>query len=190
MSSRGPLQTLESLAGQSDGVESEGDTLDYCGTEAMPFKMSSSTRHLATDYDALCAPHISAVRAVLAGEQYRYKLHVEDAIIIFHHGCLMGRIWLNGQRYALPPLALDESGQPYFYAIPSAQRSVWVEFCQLPKGILLFYFSLLKRATRGLPLYLQSNPQTQATQHTLSVPAVLHPWLKAVDWRYVSIATV
>ncbi len=141
---------------------------------------------LLTDYDTLCAPHVAALQAILAGRQGRYKLPFEDATFIFDAGCLMGRVWREGRSYALPPLALDHFGLPYFYAIPATQRAVWSEFCQLPKSILLFYCTLLKKTTGGGLLSVQDNRLDPAIRPGLPLPVALHPWLDAVAWPYVS----
>lgn len=140
----------------------------------------------ATDYTVLAAPHISALQAVLHGERSRYKLAFENAVLLFDHGCLMGRVFFEGRFYALPPIALDDQGRACLRALPIAQRPALAEFCKLPKGILLFYFTLLKQAFGGATLYSQwIDLKTERTSDS-PIPAVLRPWLQAVGWPYAS----
>jgi hypothetical protein len=142
---------------------------------------------LFTDYLALTAPHVPAVQAVLSGTQSRYKLGFENAVLLFDHGCLMGRVFFEGRFYALPPMALDALGAPYLRALPIAQRPTLVEFCTLPKGILLFYFTLLKQVFRGHRLYGKRLNLKTGQFNMLPIPTTLHPWLQAVGWPYASV---
>jgi hypothetical protein len=137
-----------------------------------------------TSYAALTAPHVSAVQAVLHGVKSRYKLPFEDALLLFDHGCLMGRVFFQGRFYTLPPLELDVCGRPYFRSLSLAQRPALEDFCKLPKGILLFYFSLLKQALGGKSISSQRLHPTTGQTTAQPMPSSLRPWLDAVNWSY------
>ncbi len=135
-----------------------------------------------TDYEALCAPYIPSIRDVLEGKALRHKLKFNDAVFVFHHGCLMSQVLHQGVIRALPPFGLDEAGRPYLQALPEHQQHWLGEFLQLPKSVLMFYFTLLKGVFAGEPLRSRwEDPETGYITWQ-AVPDELQPVLKAVGW--------
>jgi len=143
-----------------------------------------------TDYAELVRPHVAAVHAVLHGERFRYKLRHADATFLFDHGCLMGRIYFQGRFYAFPPLAVDRLGRPYLHELPAVQREALKDFCALPKGLLLFYFTLLKTVCGATPLRCLSRKNNSRFSLWVPMPEPLRPWLQTVGWPYASAEAV
>lgn len=138
---------------------------------------------MMTDYPTLCAPHVQPVREVLDGRRLRYKLRFGDAILVFHHGCLMGQVVHNGRIRALPPFFVNADGTPCL-AVPPAHRQHWLEeFLDLPKSVLLFYFSLLKEVFKGYALAGRWEDPASGNISARAVPETLHAVLAEVDWR-------
>jgi hypothetical protein len=137
---------------------------------------------LFTDYEALCAPYLPSVRDVLEGKTLRAKLKFNDAVFVFHHGCLMSQVLHQGVIRALPPFGLDDAGKPYLQALPEHQQHWLGEFLQLPKSVLMFYFTLVKGVFAGEPLRCRwEDPETGHITWR-SVPDELQPILQAVGW--------
>lgn len=139
------------------------------------------------DFAEQAAPHVPFLQAVLQGDQYRYKFSYDNTVLIFDHGCLMGRVFYEGRFYALPPMALDDQGQPFLFDVPVAQRPALAEFCSLPKGLLLFYFSVLKAVFEGRPLSCRKWDRENGETRNMPMPKSLQPWLFAVGWDYQPI---
>ena len=146
--------------------------------EALPAKIG-----LVTDYRALCAPHVENVRDVLSGKTQRYKLRFENAVFIFHHGCLMVRVVEDGHIRALPPFSLERDGTPYLHALPEHQQPLFGEFMQLPKSTLLFYFYLLKEVFKGYALRCRWSDPVTGRKSWVSMPEALRPFLSEVGWN-------
>lgn len=137
---------------------------------------------LLFDYNGLWAHHLPAVRAVLSGELSRYKLRFEDAVFLFDHGCLMSRVALNRQIFAMPPFTLSPAGEPYLRALPPHQEHCIQEFLALPKGILLFYFTLLKEVFAHKPLACYREAPETGVLTQVKVPDALRSILAEVGW--------
>lgn len=135
-----------------------------------------------TDYKTLCAPHVPAIRDVLEGKTYRYKVKFDNATFVFHHGCLMIQVVHDGLIRALPPFAVEEDGTPYLRALPEHQQFWMEEFMELPKSVLLFYFSLLKEVFKGYALGCRWQDPDTGRMVKVPVPDVLHPLLSEVGW--------
>jgi hypothetical protein len=136
-------------------------------------------------YRALVAPHVHAVQAVLTGQRDRYKFRFEDAVLMLDHGCLMGRIFYQGRITALPSFARDVlRDTPYLRAWPPHQ-SQWLSDClSLPKGLLLFYFSLLKEVFAGAPLSCRLEDPASGKLIAHPMPLALQPILQEVGWAF------
>jgi hypothetical protein len=141
------------------------------------------------DYAVFTQPHVAEIRNVLHGVRFRYKFTVENAVVLFDHGCLMGRIYYQGHFFALPPLEEEADGTPCLRALPITQQTAIAEFCRLPKGILLFYFTLLKQVFAGRTLTCRQWSTNGQNHRQMPIPAPLRPWLHAVGWPYVSEST-
>jgi len=135
-----------------------------------------------TDYDTLVAPHVPAVRDVLTGKTHRYKVAFNDAVLVFHHGCLMVQVVHDGLIRALPPFGLTEDGRPYLSAMPEHQMAWMDEFLTLPKSILFFYFSLLKAVFHNQPLSCRWEAPVTGRTSQVPVPEVLQPILSDAGW--------
>lgn len=136
-----------------------------------------------TDYKTLCAPHVPAIRDVLAGKTYRYKVRFNDTLFVFHHGCLMAQVVHNGIIRALPPFRLDKDGTPYLQALPEHQQHWLNEFMAMPKSVLLFYFSLLKEVFKGYALRCRWEDPASGQAVWVPVPMALRPILSEVEWH-------
>jgi hypothetical protein len=144
---------------------------------------------LLSDHATMSKPHVTAVREVLRGQRFRYKLTYENATLLFDHGCLMGRIYYQGHFFTLPPLEEEPDGSPCLWTLPLAQQPALAEFCRLPKGILLFYFTLLKQVFKGRTLTCRPWTQGGHNAKLPPIPAPIRPWLRAVGWPYTSSGT-
>ncbi len=138
---------------------------------------------LITDYRTLSAPHVDKVRDVLHGRAHRYKVRFGDAMLVFHHGCLMVQVVHNGLIRALPPFSVDAEGRPWLSAMPEHQQHWMDEFLALPKGVLLFYFTLLKEVFRGYALGCRWTDPDNGRVSQVPVPDVLKDMLDEVGWR-------
>lgn len=138
---------------------------------------------ITTDYDQLCAPFVESVRDVLNGKRYRVKVRYLDADFHFYHGCLMTQVNHNGRLLALPPISLDtQTGLPVLHALPDHQADWLNAFFSLPKSLLLFYFSLMKRVFSNQPLsYQWQHLQTGELLHP-AMPYVLQQYLSETGW--------
>ncbi len=143
---------------------------------------------LLFDYDGLCAHHLPALRAVLNGGRSRYRFQFEDATFLFHHGCLMSRVIFRRQICGMPPFALTPDGQPYLRALPKRQQACLQEFLALPKGILLFYFTLLKKVFECKPLVCYQESSQTGHLAQVNLPQALLPILAEVGWETALIS--
>lgn len=135
-----------------------------------------------TDYSRLCAGHVPAVRQVLAGQRLRYRLRYENAVIYFDQGCLLSRIFFKNQLYGMPMFFRAANGSPALRVLPKHQHSFYQEVLTLPKGLLLFYFTLLKESFGGLPLAAYREDEGTGALNPCGLPEVLLPVLQAVGW--------
>ena len=136
-----------------------------------------------TDYNTLCAPYVPNVRDVLEGRQYRFKVQYNDTFFHFYHGCLMVQAVHEGLLRALPPFGKTTHGVPYLHALPEHQLHWFDDFLSLPKGVLLFYFTLMKEVFGGQPLrFLKEDPRSGQTAW-VDVPHRLQPILSEVEWQ-------
>lgn len=148
----------------------------------MPLWESSALLPVFTDYRALCAPHVKAVRDVLQGCRYRYKVQFNETTFHFFHGCLMAYVVTDGVIRALPPFGLGRDGVPYLQALPEHQLKWLEEFMSLPKSTLLYYFSLLKEVFKGYAIrYRWQDPETGKTE-SIEMPEALKSILAEVEW--------
>ncbi len=137
-----------------------------------------------TDLRTLCVPYVQPVREVLTGQRHRCKIRYGNALLVFHHGCLMGQIVYQGVIYALPPLDINADGTPYIRTLSTHRRHWLAELTALPKDLLLFYFTLLKEVFKGYALSAKFENPSNGRLVPALVPAELHPILREVDWRF------
>lgn len=186
-------------AHQSTGrfVASATDKGFPVSTVASFYPVSSQTL-CWTDFDTLCQPHIEAVRAVLHGEKSRYKIVFDDITLVFHTGCLLTRVYCNSQPFSMPTFTLDSSNHPCLLLPPQPlAQTVFTEFLSLPKGFLIFYFSLLKTVFNSTPLkckYSEKNPSFSLNKSEIdpttkystiashNIPTNLSSLLQSVNW--------
>lgn len=135
-----------------------------------------------TDYLQLCAAHVPAVRQVLAGERLRYRLRYDDAVIYFDHGCLLSRAFFQNRLYGLPMFFRADNGSAGLRALPTHQQQGYKELWSLPKGVLLFYFTLLKESFNGMPLVAFREDPASGAMQPCTMPDALRPILSAVGW--------
>jgi hypothetical protein len=141
------------------------------------------TPQLFTDFRTLCTSHVESVRAVLSGQQFRYRLHFNQATLVLHHGCLLTRVFYQGYDYALPAFGIFQDGRPYVTVLPEHQRGCYQDFCSLPKEILLFYFTLLKEVFRGYALVGHWEDPDTGKKAEMPVPEELLQILAEVEWN-------
>lgn len=136
-----------------------------------------------TDYKTICAPYVEQIRDVLEGKAYRTKIQYGQTWFHFYHGCLMVKVNHEGQLFALPPMDQTEEGRPFINLLPEHQQHWLDEFMELPKDVLMFYFSLMKEVFKGHAI--KGRLQTASGQTSWgSVPAQLEPLFDSVDWNH------
>lgn len=140
----------------------------------------------ATNYARLCGIHVPALQEVVAGKRNRYRIQVEESVMVFHHGCLMTRIYRQGQMTALPPIRWDEEqGIPRLKVLPSHQQEAYSEFLALPTGVRLFCLMLLKACFQNAPLGGWQEDAVTGFVQSCPLPGVLLPILHEVGWTTV-----
>lgn len=174
----------------------QSDSLEF-GTRPVSLEQELRVSYL----DRLCQPYVPLLRQVVSGQRFKavFRLepgffHVGEAIsddlmiedstnyqhlfepvtFQFFHGCLMGRIYYQGNGYAFPPLFRNEAGQLTWRLRSQGDMASQQEFFNLPPALLQFFFNLLKQTFLHEPVLCPAQ-----------VP-VAHQHLNAVAWKIKS----